>query len=162
MKTLIITAFILLLGNISYSQTTFTFTYDASGNRTKRVLPPSPQGMPVIPVLEDSIKVADMVLSANNQEETNTNEAFAENTGDAFLVILYPNPTYGQFTLELPDFKSGEKGYIIVYDQMGKAVINQKYISLSQYFDISGVMPGYYIIHIMVNDKLVIKKIIKQ
>ena len=116
----------------------------------------------VIPVLEDSIKVADMVLSANNQEETNTNEAFAENTGDAFPVILYPNPTYGQFTLELPDFKSGEKGYIIVYDQMGKAVINQKYVSLSQYFDISGVMPGYYIIHIMVNDKLVIKKIIKQ
>ena len=146
-----------------YSQTTFfTFTYDASGNRIKRVPPPSPQGMPVMPVLEDSIKVADMVLSANNQEETNTNEAFAENTGDAFPVILYPNPTYGQFTLELPDFKPGEKGYIMVYDQMGKIIINQKYVSLSQYFDISSVIPGYYIIHVMVNDKLVIKKIIKQ
>jgi hypothetical protein len=154
MKIKILTIMLLmLLSGISYSQTNFTYTYDAAGNRIKREIKTvlMSAAMPV----NDTIETA---LFDNEQGEAN---AFEDNTGDAFPTILYPNPTYGQFTLDLPDFKPGEKGYITLYDQMGKIIVHQKYVSASQYFDISNVLSGFYVAHIMVNDKLVIKKIIK-
>ncbi|MDR1055778.1 MAG: T9SS type A sorting domain-containing protein [Prevotellaceae bacterium] len=153
MRKLILIITILLLGKVCYPQTNFTYTYDAAGNRIKRELKVVTQNA-MFPV-NDTVETA---LFDNEQEETH---AFEHNTGDAFPTILYPNPTYGQFTLDLPDFKPGEKGYIILYSQMGKIIVHQKYVSASQYFDISNVLPGFYVAHIMVNDKLVIKKIIK-
>ncbi|MDR1054416.1 MAG: T9SS type A sorting domain-containing protein [Prevotellaceae bacterium] len=153
MRKLILIITILLLGKVCYSQTNFTYIYDAAGNRIKREL--KTVLMSVAMPVNDTIETA---LFDNEQGEAN---AFEDNTGDAFPTILYPNPTYGQFTLDLPDFKPGERGYIMLYDQMGKIIVHQKYVSASQYFDISNVLPGFYVAHIMVNDKLVIKKIIK-
>jgi hypothetical protein len=158
MKQLFILTLCLLLSNLCYTQTNFKYSYDAAGNRIKREVNAGAMSLAMAPV-NDTI---DMLLQEDTVTDTETDVLFEDNTGDAFPVILYPNPTYGQFTLSLPDFVREEKGSILVYDQMGKIIVNQKYASASQSFDISNVLLGYYIVHIVVNNKLVVKKIIKK
>ena len=155
-KPLIITIALLLLSNISYPQD-YKYSYDASGNRIKREVKTS--AMSAMPLARnDSVDLStDEDIVTEEPEETTGNTA-----GEAFRTVLYPNPTYGYFTIELPEFKQGESGQIMIYDQTGNLIVRQKYVSSTQDFDISSIPAGIYIVRILVNDKLVIKRIIKQ
>ena len=156
-KQLLLLLTLLLLGNISYSQT-FKYSYDAAGNRIIRELKPQTLSMGLLP---DST----IVFTTDKEETLSENESMNEaevNNGDAFRTVFYPNPTYGIFTLELPEFRQGDKGYVMIYDIMSKLVARQNNVAFTQSFDISFVPSGFYIVRILVNDKMVIKKIIKK
>lgn len=156
MKTKILILAILLLANIGYSQN-FIYSYDAAGNRVKRAVKISTK----MEVFTDSTfaDVGEQLIAGDVISDEFSNQTDESKT---FRTILYPNPTNGLFTVELPEFKQGESGYIIIYNQMGNMVEKQNYVSSTQSFDITSLSSGFYIVHIIVNGKLVVRKIIKQ
>ena len=122
----------------------FTYSYDVAGNRIKREITQSQQ---------------QQIL--DNPEESLQTTAQEKNE-PAFAVLLYPNPTSGILTLELPELQAGEQGSINVYSNMGQIVLQQRSVTAAQTLNLYNLLPGYYIVHITVGNKTVIKQIIKQ
>ena len=66
-------------------------------------------------------------------------------------INLFPNPTSGEVRLELPII-SPENGYVSVSDLSGRIlVMEDKLISATELLDLSGFLPGAYIIQVGTN-----------
>ncbi|NBP30587.1 MAG: T9SS C-terminal target domain-containing protein, partial [Flavobacteriia bacterium] len=77
----------------------------------------------------------------------------------ASVIALYPNPTDGKVTLELP----GEEGAsAMVYDAQGKLIYEYRQAKNGQQFDLSKLSTGVYTFHIQLNDMHHIEKVVKQ
>jgi len=79
---------------------------------------------------------------------------------DVFDVLMYPNPTKGEVNL---DINSGElnKVELSVMDVTGNLVFRQKYSTMQTIrFDMSGKVSGMYFVHLDINGRHIIKKLI--
>ncbi len=152
---------ILLITVLYYSiaiaqQINFVYTYDAAGNRVKRELA---QPLPVMPL---AVVQQDSSLQLTQPEPVNALNTPQTQDAPAFEVRLFPNPTSGWVNLELPEWQAGETGQITVHSQTGALVFQQKQVTAAQTLQLSNLLPGYYLVRIVVGEKMVIKGIIKQ
>ena len=147
MKNILFSA-ILLLAGISATAQNFLYTYDASGNRTRREILRGKAG--VAPMSADT---ANLVSEELLQKE--------DLSKDAFEVKIFPNPSSGNYRIDLPELKAGEKGYIRVYSSL-KLEYQTANILSSQTIDLTNKAHGAYILHVIVNGQLVIKRLLKQ
>lgn len=78
-------------------------------------------------------------------------------------LIIFPNPTSGNF-IYLKNSTSEIEGHIMVYDRLGRLVVNQifeQHNALNQKVDISHLNPGMYVIHSINGDRRQTSKFIK-
>jgi hypothetical protein len=156
MKKIVFLLLSICWAGISGAQNNLTCTYDAAGNRVKRE-PAQAVPRPLSATTDSSGKTTAPQEAAGRSLQQQP----AENA-PAFEVRLFPNPTLGMLTLELPELKAGETGEITVHSQMGALVFRQQRVTAIQTIYLSGLLPGYYAVRITVGNKVVVKGIIKQ
>lgn len=110
------------------------FTYDANGNRVSRN------------ILFKRIDCPDNSPLANNP----------------LPYDLFPNPTYGQFTLVLRELNSGEKLHAVLLTMTGVAIDERDVKESPTTFDLSAHPPGIYLLEIEGTDGHQSWKVIKQ
>jgi hypothetical protein len=74
-------------------------------------------------------------------------------------ISIYPNPTSGIINL---DFADNNNQKIIVFDILGKMIIEKTKIQQTQTIDLSGFENGIYILSIQTDEEVFISKIIKE
>jgi hypothetical protein len=77
------------------------------------------------------------------------------NAGD---VLLFPNPTAGSFTLELPF--SLENNKLLITDLNGKIVVENIFSGSSISVDVSSLMNGCYILQIEAQNRIITERFI--
>lgn len=145
MKTiyfLIVSIFLLLLSNLAgNAQTTYSFTYDASGNRLSRVIP---------------LKSARI---ENKDTLANQLKTFEDMIGNR-PVKIYPNPTKGLLKVEIP-FTEEASATIRIFNLQGALVKNQEVTSTFTEIDLNDEPSGMYILRISIGELSSEWKIIK-
>jgi hypothetical protein len=75
---------------------------------------------------------------------------------------VYPNPTTGEFTLELTDEPGGNLVRVQCFNMIGSSVMESKFESGRVHkFNLTGQKPGMYVIKVIQNDKSGMQKMIK-
>ena len=150
-----IISLLILLGQTSIAQTTqgncaIKFTYDAAGNRIKRV--ESCGG------LIQKASEADLANSQAN-EESNDEPMAQKPNDDLDIAVLFPNPTSATCIVSLN--KEVTNATLVLYDNQGKQVyyeqINGKDIPLN----LAGLSSGSYIVIIRTENRAVHKTVVK-
>jgi heme exporter protein D len=81
---------------------------------------------------------------------------------DSFFRV-YPNPTRGQFTLELRDVTETSTIKVEIFSLIGESIMNVELPEMKQYlFDLSAKQPGIYLIRVMRGDKVGVQKVIRR
>ncbi|MDR2563769.1 MAG: T9SS type A sorting domain-containing protein [Prevotellaceae bacterium] len=159
MKTFILFMGLTTAAAFGASSQALVYRYDASGNRIKRELEnPGQVGSPAAPQ-SVSASTAEIALDADTATVKLSEPATVAK--EPFRVEVYPNPTEGLVEIELPDLKKGEKGRIRIYSLQGATVYEKQSVQNRQSADISHCMPGIYALYVTVNNKTVMRTIIK-
>lgn len=125
---------------------TIHFGYDANGNRVSRTLS--------LRKVEENGKRADTVaMPATTVETTDT---FGKGT-----LTLYPNPTHGKLTVSLQGMGATAATAVLV-TTAGGIVQRRELTEGSHDFDLSGLPPGVYLLHLTATEVSQTWKIIKQ
>ncbi|MDR2293383.1 MAG: T9SS type A sorting domain-containing protein [Prevotellaceae bacterium] len=127
------------------------YVYDASGNRIQRIITRS---------LSVDTAAYDKLTNDSIQDVSN-DDPFAK-TADAFEVLVYPNPTQGMIEVEIPGLKTNQKAQMQMYSITGSSVKQIRNLQKRQSIDMTGLSTGIYLLYITVDEKTVMKKIIKQ
>ncbi|WP_297100169.1 T9SS type A sorting domain-containing protein [uncultured Draconibacterium sp.] len=122
--------------------TTFVFTYDASGNRTERVI--------------DLTKSAEITASSSSISE----EKLIEAELSSLDIKIYPNPTKGVLKVEIPEI-GDIKPILVVYNLQGKQLVNKTVSNQISTINLSEQPPGMYIMKIVNGAESLDWKIIK-
>ncbi|MDR0546116.1 MAG: T9SS type A sorting domain-containing protein [Dysgonamonadaceae bacterium] len=133
----------------------FTYSYDASGNRTSRRLYNS-----AIAGLRSAGNATDPGRDGSKDEIKSVEGGgglVAEELLQ-FIVNIYPNPTDGLVTINIPACRNGE---IRIFDPSGKNLYNRKITGETEIIDLSSYVPGTYMAEISVDGKMGTYKIIK-
>lgn len=124
-----------------FSQTnTYQFTYDASGNRTKRVF-----------------------LTLKSTEDLNIHpHQFNDDIVQYLKFDLYPNPTQSQIVLHISPFDSEIKGNITIIGIDGRIIYNSKDLVEENFIDLGSFNDGEYILKLVFGEISRDFKIIKR
>jgi hypothetical protein len=144
MKKLYITGIIAILSifGMRLRAQNIVYTYNEAGNRTNR-----------------SIIYVEQLRSST--EETSPSETTSGLTPEQ-EVKLYPNPTKGILTVEIPRLSETSPAKIQIIDISGRTVKHRKTASRQNTFDFSNQANGIYLMKITLNDEISTWKIIKQ
>jgi hypothetical protein len=135
---------------MSIGEPELQYSYDASGNRTDR-----------------RVEFASFTQAGEQEEEEEIIyiEKLSYSGGiekPEADIRIYPNPTRGQFAVEIGSFSGITTGEVSLTDANGK-ILDKKEISTGKLnFDISRELPGIYLINIRLGEKISTWKIIKQ
>jgi hypothetical protein len=134
----------------------YTFQNLAAGNYSLRLKDATGCASPVVqktvrnidcPAITNKSVVGDIAVTAGKE-----------------LIIVYPNPSTGQFKLQLKNFAS-QKAAFSVYDPKGM-IIQKQVLSIGQNltadFNLSGYAPGLYYIKIVTNSGTRLAKVLIQ
>ena len=119
----------------SFAQHCVSFQYDADGNREKRT------------VIKDCLEIREVL----DIQETVGNEEFR----------IYPNPTNGNFIIEIPELNSSYKCYKM-YDINGVMVREKRLNDKQTDVDIGDLSAGIYLLKIIAGEEEFSKIILKQ
>ncbi len=79
------------------------------------------------------------------------------------LFRLFPNPTMGEFTLELYNYEQGAVACVEVYNMHGELVKRRMLLKNKMViFNLTGQLPGIYLIRVMQSDKMGVERLIKR
>lgn len=123
---------------------TVHFSYDANGNRTERYL-------------------SFQKVEENGKSVEVGNEALSSATDfiASSQVSLYPNPTYGTFTVVLTGLCE-ERINATLSTATGTVIQQGKLTDLQNTFDLSGQPAGVYLLRLSTNKETHVWKIVKQ
>jgi len=76
------------------------------------------------------------------------------------IVNLYPNPTDSVVNIELPE--SITEASLIMYDLLGKKVYQTQLLNSNTELKIGHLVSGIYLTHIIMDNKIITKRIIKE
>jgi hypothetical protein len=136
---------------ISMEAQKIKYSYDESGNRTKRYISKS------LAIDTADYKAENDSIADNPKDPYN----WDERKKDAFEVVVYPNPTTGILEIELPELKTNQKTHLYLYSQTGVLVKQMDKLQKRQSVDISNQPVGIYILRITVDNETVTRKVIK-
>jgi uncharacterized protein (TIGR02145 family) len=96
-------------------------------------------------------------------EETGTADDYSQPVlADSFLSI-YPNPTTGDFTLELLGFEEASIVLIEIFTMQGHLITRRELLGQKHYnLSLTGRQPGIYLIRVLKDNEIGTSKIIKQ
>jgi len=144
-KEVMLTICLLLLSCIAYSQTNFSFDYDANGNRITREI---------------------IVLKSQMTKSENVQDTILQDLSSQVIkkddIKIYPNPTKGNLKIELNTNSDIEKIQINIINIKGQLVYKTSKLENSYTINLSSEPKGAYILIMQVNDKKYEWKIIKE
>jgi len=128
------------------AQNPATYGYDASGNRINRVI----------------TLVSHSPAQPQSEEEPAEQKVFSETLND-FSVRIYPNPTKGAFTVEIPPMPKGKTASLRLFSASGKLIHHKNgFHGGIERFNIGHHPSGLYLLKIVAGDSSTEWKIIKQ
>lgn len=137
----IVSLFLLMASLAGNAQTTYSFTYDASGNRLSRIIP---------------LKSAHIV---NQDTLANKQKTFEDLIGNR-PVKIYPNPTKGLLKVEIP-LTEEASATIGIFTLQGALVKKQNVSGTFTEIDLNDQPTGMYILRISIGELSSEWKIIK-
>ncbi len=97
--------------------------------------------------------------NVNDKTAPGTSEVTKVAAGNTYEIEIFPNPSTGMFTLNLP----GEnQKTIIVYDLMGKIVFERNTFDTTQLVDLTSQANGVYIVKVVSGNEIILNRVIKQ
>jgi hypothetical protein len=131
-KIFLVPIFLSLFIKIAFSQTSISYSYDAGGNRIKRIVlpqrlaqkhPGQTINQPIVPVKDKS---------------------------GAYSFAFYPNPTLGQITINVdPVFLKETNKKAMIFDLAGRMIMAKNVTDTELPFDFTSCTPGPYILKIV-------------
>lgn len=102
------------------------------------------------------------LLASFFEEPLPTRQIIEPVTNDSFFKI-YPNPTTGDFTLELLEFEEYSNIQVEIYSAQGHLVLGKKLPAKKlYYFTLNERQPGIYLVSVLKDKEIGVYKIIKQ
>ena len=142
LRLFIIPILLLLLGNLSVNaQATYSFTYDAAGNRLSRTIPLKSAHIASKDTLANQLKTFDDLIGKQP-------------------VKIYPNPTKGLLKVELPNLEN-QNATLQVYSAKGDLIRNIVVTGTFTLIDLNSQVSGIYILRISIGELSADWKIIK-
>lgn len=141
---LLIVAMLCAAVSLKAQNATVHFNYDANGNRTMRYL--------TFQKVEENGKSTD----ADNEALPSAIDFIASSQ-----VSLYPNPTYGKFTVALTGLCE-ERINATLSTATGTVIQQGKLTSLQSTFDLSGQPAGVYLLRLSTDKETHVWKIVKR
>lgn len=77
-------------------------------------------------------------------------------------IDIYPNPSNNEINIIIPDAEESTANIITLFSPLGQILITEKINNKKNIMDISSLPKGLYVLTISMNEKIFIKKIIKQ
>ena len=143
-KALIFLTCLLIAGESVFPQNPAAiFTYDAAGDRTKRI--------------KDYAKISIPPKS----EDLKDKKKIYRDALDEHDISIYPNPTLGNLTVRVTNLKKDTPASLSLYDMTGKLTIKRDVLKETNELDIGNLSNGTYIMKIMIGEKVSEWKIIK-
>lgn len=102
-----------------------------------------------------------VIVTANGCASTASNAIVITNTGvkesELLAVKVYPNPSTGEFQLELP---AGQVYELTVTDLTGRVILTRQLTHASSILDLKGTAQGIYLLHLQSNGHTATRKLI--
>nr|NQU89281.1 T9SS type A sorting domain-containing protein [Bacteroidota bacterium] len=135
---------------------TVVFSYDDSGNRTKReaIFIPSP------PDKDDNGQQKDETGFKNQEVLKSDIVKHTANVGSV-TINIFPNPNGGMFKVSLEGWEKDTKSSLIMHSLSGKEVTRVETLRQHTNIDISSHPNGTYILTIFIDGKKEVWKIVK-
>lgn len=141
---LLVLAMLCAVVSLKAQNATIHFSYDANGNRTERYL--------TFQKTEENGKS----VEADNEALPSAIDLFGSSQ-----VSLYPNPTYGMFTVSMTEMGS-EIIQATLSTTTGIVVSQTKLTDMQHTFDLSGQPAGVYLLRLNTGKETHVWKIVKQ
>jgi hypothetical protein len=142
MKHIVLLLVSLFTSVIIYGQTTVSFNYDGSGNRTSRR---------TISLLKST---------ASTQDEIASPESSSEQLGNR-RILIYPNPVESEITVSIEGKDEKSLVVISIYDQSGRLMLNDNSATELNVLNLSHFPAGNYFMNIRIGNDLTQWKIVK-
>ena len=147
MKTLRFFSILVLTGMMSkfscVQAQAIYFGYDAAGNRISRSI-----------TLEKS--------TAQHENENHFEPQEFKDKLDNHDILIYPNPVKSELTVNIPSLDDNEYATISLYDQSGRMVYYNDRATGHNTISFSAINSGVYFMKIMMKDKSVEWKVVKE
>lgn len=133
----------------SYAQTTIYYQYDLAGNRVLRTI---------------SLSKSTQSVSIDTVHQTQTvseNPKVYTDSIDNKKILIYPNPTKGNITIDIEGYQQDAYSFICVFNLSGNMLKSEPITSSSSEIDLSYYPAGLYIIEIKLVGKTSVWKVIK-
>ncbi len=128
---ILLSIFVILLAANTYGQNhEYTYTYDAAGNRTGRMMVKSA----FFP--SDLLKDLESKLPLTDEEITEPK------------IIVYPNPTDGHIVIEVTCWPENVALRMLIIDTSGRILVKKSDCSSTESFDISAQPNGIYFLRV--------------
>lgn len=124
--------FVLLASGTAYSQTSYQYTYDTSGNRLTRTV-----------ILLKSATIPNDSLMAKELKQSIDDQIGLQKTR------IYPNPTKGLLRIDLPAL-TDQEATIRLHDSNGRLFIQQTAVEQNNELNLSAFPAGIYIMSIQI------------
>jgi F420-dependent methylenetetrahydromethanopterin dehydrogenase len=141
-KNLLIVFGLLAMNIVALGQTTISFLYDDSGNRTDRI-----------------INMSKSATIGGNTDE-NDKEELTEAI-ENLIIKIYPNPTTGKIKVNIAPFQKSSSDCILIYDTNGRSVFRQEHLNPNNMIDIGYLTNGVYLLKLIHGGQTLEWKIIK-
>jgi YD repeat-containing protein len=125
MKHLFILLVVSFTSVFVYGQTTVSYTYDNSGNRTSR-------------------NTIGLKSTSGATEEANSTGSFSDQIGE-HAVLIYPNPVKSELLIEIQGLEETTYAEISLFDQGGRLVLTRDKIISSNTINLSHLAAGTYV-----------------
>jgi hypothetical protein len=133
------------------------FTYDENGNRLTRTLVTLKSATIKFPITDTKA-----LQSTDNSLTSNLGKENQQKQGDGQITpLVYPNPTKGLIKIEIQNLTNSSTTEVILYDLSGSKLFSEKNLENYSEIDISKYKDGFYILRIIVDDKVFDWKVIK-
>lgn len=156
---LLLTAFSLLIGTVLLAQNdiTFTYTYDASGNRETRAI----LRLKSYDNLVDSTSIDEPIVEEKTSQEDSKNSSYLTDLND-YTINIYPNPTKNLVYIEISGMESNHPINYEIISTNGKSVNKGMLDNSVNQLNLKHLLPGTYLLQLRSNNTTKEVKIIKQ
>ena len=140
--------------NITVNGGMAPYTYSWSNGSTTQYLDSLIAGIYTVTVTDSILCTATETIEITQPSSIN------EVAGNSNIISIYPNPTRGEFTLEIYDSQIANSDFRI-YDLLGREIIKSKIVNRKSKIDLSVLTEGTYILRILIPSiGIITKKVI--
>jgi len=141
----------------------YLYSYDANGNRTMREY--KMINIQATKIIDSTAQHGDSasVIAANQAaQQLQQQQQLSETLPNGQQITVFPNPTEGVLQIDITNFATGSKGYILATDMQGRLVYKSENINATNKIDFSTLAKGNYTLKLLLNDTTKEWVIIKQ
>jgi len=139
MKKILIIGIMLIASIAAKSQARFVYSYDNNGNRYQRLY-------------FSQKKTQDTTSTDSTAATAQVSQPVSQIMPNGQKITIYPNPTSGMLQIDITNFATGSKGYIIATDLQGRVIYKNENVNSTNKIDFTTLATGNYTVKLVLND----------